>query len=65
MDIRSKDILGKNLYKLKGVTGILESMASADYSAVPLELEDTYGLLADLVREIYKDLEPLMQIPVS
>ena len=50
------------MYKLKGVTGILESMALADYSGIPLEMENIYGLLADLVREIYKDLEPLMQI---
>lgn len=65
MDIKSKDIIGKNLYRLKGVTGLLESMAEADFSAIPLEMNDTYGLLADLVREIYKDLEPLMDVPVN
>ena len=65
MDIESRDILEKNLYKLKGVTGLLESMALADYSGTPLEMQDTYSLLADLVREIYKDLEPLVDISVS
>lgn len=60
MDTRSKDILEQNLYRLKGVTGILYYLAVASECGPVKESPEVYMLLESLLREIYTNLEPLM-----
>lgn len=57
--MKSRFIVEESLFKLKGVVGILETMATADDGCVVMELPYTYELLARITREICTELQPI------
>lgn len=60
MDRNDKDIVEHSIYKLKGIAGILDVLASEEPVGIRDETQNIYGVLCDDIRAVCEELKKVV-----